>query len=64
MKKAPISRGLKSKLDRVLLLGRRELLLFLRSSFLLRGFLGCVLHRLILPNIKFCDLKNRNVIHL
>src|SRR5437867_12842960 len=45
--------------------GAPKLLLFLRSSFLLRGgFLGCGLHRLILPNIKFCDLKNRNVIHI
>ena len=35
-----------------------KLLLLLRSSFFLRGgFLGCALHRLILPNIKFCDSK-------
>src|ERR1019366_4920639 len=35
-----------------------RLLLFLRSSLFLRGgFLGCALHRLILPNIKFCDSK-------
>ncbi len=37
------------------------LLLFLRSSLLLcRGlgsFLGCVLHRLILPKHQICDLK-------
>src|ERR1019366_8974505 len=34
-----------------------ELLLFLRSGFLLCGsFLGCVLHRLILP-IRICDSK-------
>src|SRR5207244_12228884 len=45
--------------------GRSGLLLFLRSSLLLRGgFLGCALHRLILPNIRFCDLENRNVIHI
>ena len=38
--------------------GRPKLLLFLRSSLLLRGgLLGCALHRLILPNIKFCDSK-------
>src|SRR5450759_2936129 len=35
-----------------------RLLLFLRSSLFLRGgLLGCCLHRLILPNIKFCDSK-------
>ena len=35
-----------------------QLLLFLRSSLLFRGGLfGCALHRLILPNIKFCDSK-------
>ena len=35
-----------------------RLLLFLRSSLFLRGgFLGCALHRFILPNIKFCDSK-------
>jgi hypothetical protein len=41
-----------------LLQGAPELLLFLRSSLLLGGgFLGCAFHRLILPNIKFCDWK-------
>ena len=47
-----------------LLQGVDRLLLFLRGGFLLRCFLGCALHRLILPNIKFCDYKNRNVIHI
>src|SRR5690348_6206874 len=44
--------------------GVNRLLLFLRGGFLFRCFLGCALHRLILPNIKFCDYKNRNVIHI
>ena len=40
------------------------LLFLLGGGFLFRSFLGCVLHRLILPNIKFCDYENRNVIHI
>src|SRR5262249_44342945 len=64
MKKAPKTGALEWNLS-ALLQGSPQLLLFLRSSFLLRGgFLGCALHRLILPNIEFCDLKNRNVIHI
>ena len=57
--KGPENRGLgvETCCD-ALVRGAPMLLLFLRSSFLLRGgFLGCALHRLILPNIKFCDLK-------
>src|ERR1700687_4375571 len=44
--------------------GRPQLLLFLWSSFLLRGFLGCGLHRLILPKHQILRLENRNVIHI
>ena len=56
MKKAPEIGALEWNL--ALLQGVPKLLLFLRSSFLLRGSLfGCALHRLILPNIEFCDLK-------
>ena len=41
------------------------LLLFLRSSFLLRGgFLSCALHRLILPKHQILRFENRNVIHI
>ena len=37
-----------------------QLLLFLRSSLLFGGGLFCcALHRLILPNIKFCDQKSQ-----
>src|SRR5881397_770086 len=58
MKKAPENRGLGVNLFCSPARGAPELLLFLRSCFLLRGgFLGCALHRLILPNIKFCDLE-------
>jgi len=61
IKTAPLAGAVESLLLRAPLSGDRgELLLFLRSSLLLRGlcsFLGCVLHRLILPNIKICDLK-------
>jgi len=40
--------------------GGAKLLLFLRSSLLFRGGLFCcALHRLILPNIKFCDQKSQ-----
>src|ERR1043166_3038036 len=54
MKKAPENRGLGVEPRRPP--RRRRLLLFLRSSLLLRGgLLGCALHRLILPNIRFCD---------
>jgi len=62
MKKAPVARSL--MLWNLSLTGR-ELLLFLRSSFLFwSGFLGCVLHRCDSPLLKICDLKNRNVIHI
>jgi hypothetical protein len=56
MKKAPDDRGpVKWNLS-ALLQGAPKLLLFFRSSLLLGGgFFGCALHRLILPNIKFCD---------
>ncbi len=70
IKKAPISRGLGLNLVRLQSLFGTPLLLllFLRSSLLLRGlcsFLGCVLHRLILPNIKIVrSEKDRNVIHI
>ncbi len=48
------------------LFGTPQLLLFFRrSSFLLRGgFLGCVLHRVILPRHQILRFKNRNVIHI
>ena len=56
--KGPGNRGLGVNLFACPLQGAPKLLLLLRSSFLLRGgFLGCALHRLILPNIKFCDWK-------
>ena len=56
MKKAPETGALEWNL--ALLQGLPKLLLLLRSSFLLRGSLfGCALHRLILPNIEFCDLE-------
>jgi len=46
MKKAPENRGLGVETCSALA-GAPKLLLFLRSSFLLRGgFLGCALHRL------------------
>jgi hypothetical protein len=41
------------------------LLLFLRGRLLLRGdFLGCALHRLILPKHQILRFENRNVIHI
>ena len=46
--------------------GRQGLLLFLGGRFLsglLRSLLSCVLHRLILPNIRFAIL-DRSVIHI
>jgi len=47
MKKAPKTGALESNLFAALFQGAPKLLLFLRSSFLLRGgFLGCALHRL------------------
>jgi hypothetical protein len=56
MKKAPETGALEWNF--ALLQGLPKLLLLLRSSFLLRGSLfGCALHRLILPNIEFCDLE-------
>src|SRR3974377_2180983 len=56
MKKAPETGASESNF--ALLQGVPKLLLLLRSSFFLRGSLfGCALHRLILPNIKFCDLE-------
>ena len=56
--KGPGNRGLGVKPVCSPFQGAPKLLLFLRSSLFLRGgFLGCALHRLILPNIKFCDLK-------
>jgi hypothetical protein len=56
MKKAPETGA--SEWNFALFQGIPKLLLFLRSSFFLRGSLfGCALHRLILPNIKFCDSK-------
>jgi hypothetical protein len=58
------SRGLKSNSFGVPLRDAARLLFLLGGGFLLRSFLGCVLHRVILPNIKFCDQKNRNVIHI
>src|SRR5438067_13309766 len=48
MKKAPIPRGLVS--ETFVPIGTPRLLLLLRGCFFLRSsFLGCVLHRLILP---------------
>ena len=45
--------------------GAPKLLLFLRSSFFLRGgFLRCALHRLILPKHQILRFENRNVIHI
>ena len=66
MKKAPTNRGLwDSNLTAAPLRGAPKLLLFLRSSFLLRGgFLGCALHRLILPKHQILRFENRNVIHI
>ena len=56
--KGPENRGLEWNLFAALFQGAPRLLLLLRSSLFLRGgFLGCALHRLILPNIKFCDSK-------
>jgi hypothetical protein len=64
MKKAPENRGL-GVISIIALKGAPTLLLLFCGGLLLRGgFLGCTLHRLILPNIKFCDQKNRNVIHI
>src|SRR5436189_3569008 len=58
MKKAPETGASEWKLAFAPSQGRPKLLLLLRSSFFLRGsFLCCALHRLILPNIKFCDSK-------
>jgi len=59
MKKAPKTGASEWNLFLLALVqGAPKLLLLLRSSFFLRGgFLGCALHRLILPNIKFCDSK-------
>jgi hypothetical protein len=56
MKKAPKTGALEWNF--ALPQGVPKLLFLLRSSFLLWGSLfGCALHRLILPNIKFCDLE-------
>ena len=40
------------------------LLLFCRRLFLRGGFLGCALHRLILPKHQILRFENRNVIHI
>ena len=56
MKKAPETGALEWNL--ALLQGLPKLLLLFRSSFFLGGSLfGCALHRLILPNIEFCDFE-------
>jgi hypothetical protein len=55
--KAPKIRGLRSNSFGVPLRDAARLLFLLGGGFLLRSFLGCVLHRVILPNIKFCDQK-------
>ena|SRR5712692_4766473 len=58
MKKAPENRGLGVWNLFAALAGAPKLLLFLRSSFLLRGgFLGCGLHRLILPKHQILRLE-------
>jgi len=45
--------------------GLGQLLLLFGRCFFLRGsFLGCALHRLILPKHQILRLKNRNVIHI
>jgi hypothetical protein len=58
MKKAPKIGALEWNLLCAPVRGAPKLLLLFRSSFFLRGgFLRCALHRLILPNIKFCDFE-------
>src|SRR5437773_9681752 len=61
-KRPRILRGLESKLFDPYS-GCRKLLLFLGGGLLLT-FFSCVLHRLILPDIKILRLQNRNVIHI
>ena len=62
-KKAPKHRGLESQTRLVPMRDAADYFFFFGAAFFL-AFLAAFFIELVLPNIKFCDLKNRNVIHI
>ena len=65
MKKAPTNRGPLVRTWITPFGGRLCYFFFLAGAFFFgAAFLVALFIDLFLPNIKFCDLKNRNVIHI
>ena len=64
MKKAPTNRGLLVRTWFTPLSGRPCYFFFFGRLLLRGGFLGCALHRLILPKHQILRFENRNVIHI